>query len=204
MNRIFTVFACVLMLISCGRQPQEGVCLLAEENLLGDADFRLEAESRRSKFWTSIQHAGEKSFSVEIADAIVSIEKIGSQPWFLYRQRLQADDLAGQKIAFSAEVRLVGRAAVTAEPVGRPGGIKLAVLRGGRSHLHLDQRLKADRQPEQWQQLQLIAQLPPDTETVQLSFLHESGGVLQVRKPSLRLVDPASAGCKVTASAPKN
>ena len=71
-----------------------------------------------------------------IADGIVSIDKVGSQPWFLYRQRMRADDLAGQKIAFSAEVRLVGRATDVAEREGQPGGIKLAVLAGGGSRLH--------------------------------------------------------------------
>jgi len=200
MNKVFAVFASVLMLIACGRAPQEEGCLLAEKNLLEDADFSLEAESSRSTFWTGIQHTGEKSFTVGFADAIVSIEKVGSQPWFLYRQRLKAGDFAGQKIAFSAEVRLIGRAAAAAEREGRPGGIKLAVLPGGRSQLRLEQRLEAGRQPEEWQSLQLIAQLRPNTETVELGFLHESDGVLQVRRPSLRLVDPAAAGCPVTAS----
>lgn len=202
MDKIFLVLVSVLMLAACGRAPQEEGCLLAEENRLEDADFSLEAQSNRSKFWTGIQHAGEKSFAVGISDAIISIEKVGSQPWFLYRQRMRADDLAGQKIAFSAEVRLVERATDVAEREGRPGGIKLAVLAGGGSRFYLGQRLESDRPPEEWQSLQIIAQLRPTTETLELSFLHESDGVLQVRRPSLRLVDPVSIGCKVTA-APK-
>ena len=204
MEKIFAVFALALMLIACGREPQEGGCQLAEENHLEDADFSLEAASSRSKFWTGIQHGGEKSFAVGIADAIVSIEKVGPQPWFLYRQRLKADALAGQKIAFSAEVRLVGRAAAVAEREGPLGGINLAVLPSGRPQLRLEQRLEVGRPPEEWQPLQLIAQLRPNAEIVELSFLHESDGVLQVRNPSLRLVDPASAGCTVTASPKKS
>ncbi|MCB1848501.1 MAG: hypothetical protein KDI04_14295, partial [Halieaceae bacterium] len=103
MIRTTTLLVAALALGACGPVPGVDPCVLEEGNYLQDADFALEAQSSRSKHWTGIQHTGEKSFAVAIADGVLSIDKVGSQPWFLYRQRLPAAELAGQRVVFSAE-----------------------------------------------------------------------------------------------------
>ena len=199
MIRTTTLLIAALALGACGPVPGDDPCVLEEDNYLQDVDFALEAQSSRSKHWTGIQHTGEKSFAVAIADGVLSIDKVGSQPWFLYRQRLPAGELAGQRVVFSAEVRLVGRAAEGPGRVGHVGGLKLSALSAGKAELRLEQRLAAVEPAEQWQPLRIIAQLPRYTDTLELSFFHESDGVLEVRGPALQVLDPdAAAGCENT------
>jgi len=192
MIRTVTLAVIALALGACGPAPGGDPCVLQEGNYLQDADFAMEAQSSRSRHWTGIQHTGEKSFAVAIADGVVSIDKVGSQPWFLYRQRLPAGELAGQRVVFSADVRLAGRAAGEHGRVGQAGGLKLSALSAGKSELRLEQRLADGEVEEQWQPLRIIARLPRYTDTLELSFFHESDGVLEVRGPALQLLDPAS------------
>lgn len=192
------LLAIVLGVSACGPAPGDDVCVLQEGNYLQDTDFALEAQSSRSKHWTGIQHTGEKSFAVAIADGILSIEKVGSQPWFLYRQRLPAQNLAGERVAFSASVRLVGRAAEAGGRVGEAGGLKLSAMSAGKAELRTEQRLAAGIPAQQWQLLRIIADVPRYTDTLELSFFHESDGVLEVRAPALQRVESSSLACLTT------
>lgn len=200
MYRIFIIVATAWVMAACGQVADDPACLLEDRNYLNDADFALEDQSSRSKHWTGIQHAGEKSFAVSIDDAVVSIERIGSQPWFLYRQRLKATDLAGRKMAFSAELRLLGPATGARDGVDPPVGLKLSALSAsGKALSRLEQRLASGESIADWQKVQLVSQLPPQTQTVELSFFYESEeGTLQVRSPSFREVSSASSVCAVT------
>jgi hypothetical protein len=197
MIRTVTPLLAVLALGACGPLPGGDPCAPEAGNYLQDVDFAQEAQSSRSKHWTGIQHTGEKSFAVAIADGVLSIDKVGSQPWFLYRQRLPAEELAGERVVFSAELRLVGRAAGGPERVGNAGGLKLSALSAGKAGLRLEQRLAAGEPAEQWQPLRIIAALPRYTDILELSFFHESDGVLEVRAPALQVLDPDSAAACV-------
>ena len=201
MIRKTMLFAAILGASACGSLAHADSCVLEEGNYLQDVDFALEARSSHSKHWTGVQHAGEKSFDVAIADGVLSIEKVGSQRWFLYRQRLPAQDLAGERVVFSADVRLVGRAAEAVDRTGQAGGLKLLARSAGKAELRLEQRLAVDEPAQQWQRLRIIAKLPRKADTLELSFFHESDGVLEVREPALQRLDPSSGeGCVNTPS----
>jgi hypothetical protein len=193
MIRLVTLVAPLLALGACGPVPDGDGCVVEEGNYLQDVDFALEAQSSRSRHWTGIQHTGEKSFAVAIGDGVLSIDKVGPEPWFLYRQRLPAQELAGERVVFSADLRLLGRAAGGPERVGQAGGLKLAAASAGRSGLRLEQRLADGEAAAQWQPLRIIAEVPRYTDTLELSFFHESDGVLEVRSPALQVLNPDSA-----------
>jgi hypothetical protein len=187
----------VLCISGCQPVPDVPACTLGEKNFLNDADFSAEAASSRSKHWTGIQHAGEKSFRVTFEGPIAVIEKTGSQPWFLYRQRLKTTQLADVKMAFSAEVKLTPASSGVA--VGKmeiPGGLRLSAMGpSGKPILRLESRIPADGEWDDWQFLQVVVQVPKATKALELSFFHESEGTLRVRNPSLREVDATSEHC---------
>ena len=194
----FVVGLAGLLLTACEPSPDLVGCVLTGKNYLGDTDFELEAKSGKSRYWTGLQHVGKKSYQVSIADAVVSIDRTGPEPWFVYRQTLGVPELAGQLVAFTALVRLVDRPAATADRLTQPAGLKLAALGSGKLKMRAEQSLAGDHPSQEWQRLQLIARLPPETDTVRVNFYHEAYGVLQVRAPAFQSVDPASRGCAVT------
>ncbi len=189
----------ISLLAACEPAVDPAGCVLVEKNYLGDPDFALEAKSGKSKYWTGLQHVGERSYVVSIADdGVLSIERTGPEPWFVYRQILEATDLAGELVAFSAEMRLVNRPVASPDRATLPAGLKLAALDSGKLRMRAEQPLSAADPPEAWQKVQLIARLPADINNLRLNFYHEAYGVLQVRAPSFQLVDPASMGCELT------
>lgn len=190
--------AFLLGFAACGSASESDPCALEEGNYLRDADFALEAESSRSRHWTGKQHVGEKSFDVTVVDGVLTIERIGTQPWFLYRQRLDVTDLAGQRVAFTAWLRLVEGGTERIRGVGQAGGLKLAAMSKGNAKFRVERRLAAVEPRQKWQKLQIIAKLPQDTDTLELSFLHKSNGVLEVREPSLQRVHPSAEACVPT------
>ena len=193
-----SLLALIILLCISGCQPGPDLpaCTLGEENFLNDPDFSAEAASSRSKHWTGIQHAGERSFRVSFDGPIAVIEKTGSQPWFLYRQRLRTTQFADQKMAFSAEVKLTPPSGVTMEQMETPGGLRLSAMgSSGKPILRLESGVPAHSERDEWQLLQVVVQVPEATQALELSIFHESEGTLRVRNPSLREVDETSGKC---------
>ncbi len=182
--------------------PEDGFCAVQKTNYLQDADFALEAASRRSRHWTGIQHAGDKSFETSMHDGVLTIEKTGAQPWYLFRQRLPAEELEGKKLAFSAELKLDLRAPAKMETtVDKVGGGLFIVTRNSQGNRTLASTF--DHEPNMgssdWRPVQVVIEIPPGTRKVELGFAHKADGVLQVRKPALQEVKEP---CKVTVTPP--
>jgi hypothetical protein len=187
-----------MLLTSCGDTTDPDVCRQLGDNLLQDADFALEKQSRRSQIWSALQHTGEKSFEFVIEDGELTINKIGTQPWGIFRQRLHTNELGGTRMAFTAELKMdLSPDGSRMHYIG--GGLNLTARSGNnkillRSKLNHEPRLgKTD-----WLPVQVIVDIPERTEIIELSFLHQASGVLQVRKPSFHRVDAASPACAVT------
>jgi hypothetical protein len=192
------VLALAILLASCGDTTDPDVCQKLGDNLLQDADFELEKQDGRSKAWGALQHAGEKSFEYTIENGELTIEKIGTQPWGIFRQRLRTSDLNGTRMAFTAELKMdLSPDGARIPPTG--GGLNLTARSGNnrillRSTLNHEPRIgKTD-----WQPVRVIVDIPETTEIIELGFLHQASGVLQVRKPSFHQVDAASPACAVT------
>ena len=194
------MLALAILLASCGDTTDPDVCQKLGDNLLQDADFALEKQDGRSKAWGALQHAGEKSFEYTIENGELTIEKIGTQPWGIFRQRLRTSDLDGTRMAFTAELKMdLTPDGSGMSPTGEGGGLNLTARSGNnkillRSTLNHEPRIgKTD-----WQPVRVIVDIPETTEIIELGFLHQASGVLQVRKPSFHQVDAASPACAVT------
>ena len=197
--RALVSLSTVVFLVGCQPDAGHSACQLGEENFLNDADFSAEAESSRSKHWTGIQHAGEKSFKVSFEGPVAVFEKTGSQPWFLYRQHLRTDQFATLKVAFTAEVRLSAREAETGEKDDDLAGLRLAAMgSSGKPILRAENRMSDASERDEWQVVQVIMQVPKATKSLKANVFHESEGTLRMRNPSLRLVDETTKDCLIT------
>jgi hypothetical protein len=190
--------ALAVLLAACEDTTDPDVCRALGENLLQDADFELEKQNTRSKVWNTLQHAGDKSFNFSIENGELTIDKIGTQPWGVFRQKLSAEDFRGARMAFAAELKMdLTPEGVWMQPVG--GGLNLTA-RSGDNRVILQSKLQHEPRLGQtdWQPVRVIVDIPENTEYVQLDFLHQASGVLQVRKPSFHRVDAASPACAIT------
>ena len=180
--------ACLLGLCFPLGVMADSACKVKGPEYLQDTDFALEAESSRSKHWTGVQHAGEKSYATTFDDGVLTIDKIGTQPWHIFRQRLDPAELAGKLMAFSAELKLDLSESDRAGIDRTGGGMHMTIRsRSGRS-------LKAvyPHEPHlgssDWFPVQLVVRIPRNVAIVELGFRHEAEGSFQVRKPSFREV----------------
>ena len=149
------------------------------ENLLLDTDF-----TRAGQFaltWRAVQHTGERSFSVEVTEGILEIRRIASQPWMLFRQTVDDARLSGATIRYTAELRGDLPSKPRLHGFDHVGGLYLKIGR--------DRAMLAKHEPNanQWDWRPFIyeAQVPIGVNSLQVGFVHQSGGRLWARDPSL-------------------
>lgn len=184
----------------CGCTAQADFCDLKGENYLKNADFSEKTSSGRVVNWTPVQHAGEPSFEVTYEGIEATIGKIGTQSWLMLKQRLRGTDLGGKKAAFTAEIKLDLHEPAVLHGFKKGGGLQLTATSKSSARLLLKSTL--DHTPRMgktdWEKVQVVVKFPPKTGTVEVSFLHQADGVVQIRNPSLRLVDESKRKCKKT------
>lgn len=194
--------AAIYLLVFCEATFGSTLCAVSGDNYIVNADFSERLRSGNAKYWAGIQHAGEISFKREIDGDELRIIKMGSQPWFFLRQKVQLQQLslAGKKVAFSAEIKLDMQppAIYNAFKVG--GGLQLTVKSKSSNKILL--RSTLDHEPRMgksdWQTVQVVVRLPKKSGAIDLDILHQADGELSVRRTSLRLVDESEHRCKVT------
>lgn len=164
--------------------------------MIQDADFSLEAANRRSKFWVSAQHAGERSFTTRIQEGVLTVTKTGSQPWFVIRQTLQTPNLSGQKMVFSADVKLDLQPPQLIHGLGDGGWLRVTARSANKKVL---MQSALDQEPHigktDWERVQVLVELPSDTMQIDLSFLHQADGVMSIRNPFFGPVAAVSEVC---------
>lgn len=199
MQGIRALIAMAFTVVSFSSNASGDSCELVEGNLLQDPIFAQRNSSGVFLYWASSQHAGEKSFEPEFDKGVLTIVKTGTQPWFYFRQTVAAEELAGKKLALSAELRL-DMPESQMPTVG--GGIKIVARSSSLQGRKLLLRSTFDHQPHNgktdWYPVQVVVQLPAKTNTVDVGFLHQGDGNMQVRNPSFQLVDESSVPCAVS------
>ena len=153
------------------------------ENLLVDTTFTRKGEFARA--WRTAQHAGEPSFSTKVTDGVLEIRLIATQPWMLFRQTVKDRRLSGATVRYSAELK----GDLPDEPklhgFDHIGGLYLKV---GRDKVRL-----AEHDPNHdqwdWQEFSYEEVIPPGVTSVRAGFVHQSGGALWAKNPSLVIVD---------------
>ena len=176
------------------------LCALSGDNYIINPDFSERSTYGSAKYWTGIRHAGEKSFEMTIDGEELTIQKFGSQPWFLLRQSIEAQQLAGKKVAYTAEIRLDMHSPTAYTPLKMGGGLHLTVKSKSSNKVLL--RSTLDHDPHNgksgWQKIQVVVRLPKKTGAIELGVLHQGDGELSIRRPSFSLIDESERKCKRT------
>jgi len=184
---------------ACSAPEDPTVCQPVGDNYLQDADFAMEQQNpRTNNAWITLQHAGEPSYTFTIDSGELTISKIGTQPWGIFKQQLRNTDLGGQRMAFTAELKLdlerpKGQAFLTG------GGLTLTA-KSGRKRILLNSKLNHEPRlgHTDWFPVEVIVDIPDNTQDIELGFILQADGMFEVRNPSFHRVDASSVACAVT------
>ncbi len=153
------------------------------ENLLVDTGFTREGEHTRA--WRMAQHTGELSFSTEANEGVLELRRIATQPWMLMRQTVKDSRLSGTTIRYTAELK----GDLPSEPklhgFDHIGGLYLKV---GREKAQLAEH-EPNAEQWDWQTFSYEQEIPEGITSLRAGFVHQSGGVLWARNPSLVILD---------------
>jgi hypothetical protein len=199
-------FLLFLMLSACGSQgdsEQEGPSA-PPPGLLQNPDFALREDGRTiARPWSFSQHSGERSYDYRVDEGVLSIQRIGSEPWALMAQRLPNDTmegLVGKTLEFSVDVTadLTDAYGDPMTPTGPQvnvwthsgdpnphrramAGVTLAIT--ARSPVGLGPG------SHPWQRHVIRFQVPENVSRIEVSLNMTMGGELRARQPSLIIVD---------------
>ena len=190
---VFLSFLFVWGLTACGTAPNQGAesvsnatktdSCRSSDNLLIDPLFTNDPALGRG--WRMAQHTGELSFDVSADEGILKIERIGEEPWMLYRQTVQAAKLSGATLRYSAEIKGDAPGEPTLHGFDHVAGL---YIKAGRERARL-----ADHQPNvgqwDWQSVSVEEQIPAGVTSVRVGFVHQAGGTLWARNPSMVIVE---------------
>lgn len=161
-----------------------------EENLLRDSEFATVGVTGGTRVWSGKQHAKSGSFETSAEDGVLTIAKIGPEPWFYFTQKVKPAGLGGKTVRYTAQLKLD-----TADPVPRhsfnfESGLYLTADNVGRRTIF---RSLAEQTPNlgrtDWFEASLEFQLPDSAATLAVGFLHQAGGSFQVKNPTLVIVN---------------
>lgn len=170
---------------SVAQSPSSARCVVSQ-NLLADAGF----SDISGGVWAYTQHAGDRSFSVMSEQGQLTIIRTGVEPWMLLKQKIARPainpDLIGKWI-FSAELK----GQVETEPVLH-GFEHVAGLFLQPAMSPMSAKV-AEHDPNQgvwdWQRVEVSAPVLSSSGVVQAGFVHQAGGSLWARNPSLVLME---------------
>ena len=200
-----TLAAITLVLISYCSSASSDVCELVAGNLLQDPMFLERNPAGVLQYWASSQHAGEPSFELEFDSGELTIIKTGTQPWFYFRQNVEVEQLVGKKLALTAELKLDMEPQQRRQGFIVGGGIKMVARSSSLQGRKLLLRSVLDHEPHagktDWYPIRVVIELPKGSSTLDVGFLHQADGTLQVRNPSLQLVDESRGPCAISPNA---
>ena len=155
----------------------------SSDNLLIDPLFTNDPALGRG--WRMAQHTGDLSFNVSADEGTLKIERIGEEPWMLYRQTVQATKLSGATLRYSAEIKGDAPGEPMLHGFDHVAGL---YIKAGRERAQL-----ANHEPNvgqwDWQPVTIEKQVPAGVTSVRVGFVHQAGGTLWARNPSLVIVD---------------
>ena len=139
-----------------------------------------------SSQWRYRQHTGKKSFSLTTEEGVLTIKRVGPEPWAIFRQTIEDERLKGATIRFTADLQGDVSSDVT-HFFGAKAGLFLQVAKYPDAYM-------GDQDPSNgqwdWQTFSVTQTIPEEVSVVHVGFIHQAGeGVIEARNPSLVLVD---------------
>ena len=167
--------------------------ILAEastKQLLLNTDFKGDELSN----WSTLQHAGDKSYEFTAHNGVVTIQRIGTEPWGVLAQRIPLDLPAGEQLQLKAMVR--GNFPKDQGEPFQSSSVKLVVqgwnanpaLRflGLQDLLEVTQEIPLQPGLSRWQEVSLDVVIPENAVSVEVFFVMAYEGELHVKAPSLQ------------------
>ncbi len=198
--------AIALLATACNVAGENQLCEVKGENLIKDPYFSVQKDGGGLAHWLSTQHGGENSYKYSTENGEFTVERVGEQPGFLFRQRVDIVKSEENKLAFYAELEFdlsVSPATLRLSPPG--GGLAFTAWsgKGGRGKPLLDASLL--NEPKlgklEWHPVQIVVSIPQETRSVEVGFRLEANGVLKARNPRLQIVDESVNTCAITPGA---
>lgn len=190
---LLTALALPLLLGACADSSDGGKAACGnQQNLLRDTDFANLQAPRAQREWRSSQHSGDISFSYQAEDGVMTITQTGDEPWFVIEQSIGGSDWAGRKIRFSADLKLALTPPDPPHSFRQGGGLSLIARKGGRVVLSSQFEHQPHQGQHDWQRISVTREIPAGADSLRVGFQHQASGSLQVRDPSLVILQP---GC---------
>lgn len=167
---------------------------------LRDQAFVSDRPGKRSA-WFQSQHSGEPSYSFEAVEGVLTIKRIGNEPWGRINQRISARGLAGKTLVFSADVR--GNLQPQPNPEHNPTGLSVqikGVPKGMPKMMGTVTLLTVDAEPalapgeHPWTTQSIIFDVPENAISLEVVVTLGAPGELQVRGPRLTEAQSAPDG----------
>lgn len=160
--------------------------------------FEFDYERGRPRGWLINQHAGDKTYIVETKpDGVLEINNFGKQYWMSLIQRFPAEQLVGQEIEFSVEIKLnldPSDWLATLEPGGGLNIVVRGTEPGGHNRKALLYRSVMPNEPRHgqvdWHRISHQFTIPEGANLLELGFLHQAHGEMWLRDPQVKLVNP--------------
>jgi hypothetical protein len=163
--------------------PADTTQCVTSGNLLQDTDF----SGRDGDVWEGALHGGLPSFNITSGKGVLQLERTGPEPWMVYRQWASIEGIEGGKLILSAELKGDLRSEDVLHAFKHVGGLWLQPGGSVRS------ALVAEHEPNygvwDWQTISMEADVVPGSKTAVAGFIHQTGGTLWARNPSLIWTD---------------
>ena len=149
-------------------------------------DHKFEQIASQPSVWSYSQHSGERSFELVATDGELMIERVSDEPWMLFYQTVSDPSLSGSTLRFSVDLRGDAPAQPPLHGFSHVAGLYLKVG-------NLRDAVLADHVPNNgswdWQRVTVEKVIPDSVNHARVGFVHQSGGVLWARNPTLTVVD---------------
>ncbi len=159
---------------------------------------------RLARPWQFAHHASTDSYLLTIDDGAAAIERVGHEPWARLSQPIDRESLpalAGRRMAFSMDIRADLDDSEWGRPI-EPAGLMVriwqkaegnnaffsAMVGSPRSQVER-LALAPDARISEWQRHALEFELPETVSRLEVSVVMSTGGTLEIRHPSLRVVE---------------
>lgn len=202
--RIVITLVAALAVTACGtgEDAEEYAALPAcqgTDNLLANPDFGATGGQGLVP-WQGSQHAGEPSFAVSAEQGELTIQRIGTQPYFVLEQFPSVDDLTGHDLLYHAELRLDLDGEDWVESMEPGGGLQVQVWGPVMPVLGTSRvvyRSVYEHEPHlgetDWFRVAIPFSVPADATRLSIGYQHRANGTLVTRRPTLLDCGPSGA-----------
>lgn len=156
------------------------------ENFLVDGEFQTIRPDRPSGVWRVRQHATAGSFEMLADKGVLSVRKIGPEPWTLINQSVSQPGLGGATIVYSADLKLDLTDPDPPHGFEYGGGLHVEAVNANRRTIF---RSVMEHEPRfgssDWRRVRVTLRLPESTRQLRVGVIHQAGGTLMIRNPML-------------------